>query len=203
MKNRTTLWLLLLLVALVALDQVTKWSVVASFMPPSPYGWESVQVFHTSALNLDIVRVHNRGVAFGFGNHTAWAPYVFFSIQVLALVWLVWLYRRGFFCTRMLRVSWVLVLAGVLGNMLDRLTQGFFVDGAGEMSFWAKLSGGYVVDFIDFSFPWWSAEQYVYGCYHWPAFNVADACVCVAAGLFLISSFLPAPAGSDNAKTAD
>jgi signal peptidase II len=26
---------------------------------------------------------------------------------------------------------------------------------------------------------------------HWPAFNVADSCICIAAGLFLISGFTP------------
>jgi signal peptidase II len=36
-----------------------------------------------------------------------------------------------------------------------------------------------VVDFLDFQF----------GSYHWPAFNVADSCICVAAGLLLISGF--------------
>jgi signal peptidase II len=47
---------------------------------------------------------------------------------------------------------------------------------------------GYVVDFLDFSFPWIKTEMFPYG-YHWPSFNVADSCVCIAAALFIISSF--------------
>lgn len=188
-KIPTMLWLLALLVLLVALDQATKWYVVLHFRPPFDGLLDGVVAFHSAVANLDIIRVHNRGVAFGFANGTAWAPYVFFGVQVVALVGLVWLYRRGFFNTRLLRLAWVFVLSGVLGNMADRLLQGFFLPGAENMSFWQCLTNGYVVDFIDFSFPWWPYEGFIYGCYHWPAFNVADSCVCTAAGLFIISAF--------------
>ena len=56
-----------------------------------------------------------------------------------------------------------LLVAGVAGNLTDRLLH------------------GHVVDFIDVILPW-------YG--RWPAFNVADSCICVAAGLFVLGSFL-------------
>ena len=45
-----------------------------------------------------------------------------------------------------------------------------------------------MVDFLDFSFPWIKTEMFPMG-YHWPSFNVADSCVCIAAALFIISSF--------------
>ena len=61
-----------------------------------------------------------------------------------------------------------LLASGIVGNLTDRLLH------------------GYVVDFLDVILPW-------YG--HWPAFNVADSCICVAAILFLISGFVaPKPA---------
>jgi len=54
-----------------------------------------------------------------------------------------------------------LLCGGITGNLVDRILR------------------GHVVDFLDFQF----------GSYHWPAFNVADSCICVAAGLLLISGF--------------
>jgi len=55
-----------------------------------------------------------------------------------------------------------LLLAGIAGNVTDRLRLGF------------------VVDFIDVQFGQW----------HYPTFNVADAAVCIGAGLLVIDLFL-------------
>ena len=52
-----------------------------------------------------------------------------------------------------MRVPLALILGGALSNLYDRLTLGA------------------VVDFLDF---FWHS-------YHWPAFNVADSCICVGA----------------------
>lgn len=205
-KTRLSLTLLLTVLLLYALDQATKWSIVCCFNPPQ---WglflDSVPVVDDcSWIGFSIVRVHNQGVAFGFGNGTAWAPFVFFGVQVLALVLLVVLLRRGFFNTRLLRAAWALIMTGVLGNMTDRLLQGFFLPGAEKLSFVQNLTNGYVVDFLDVWFPWITSENWP-GGYHWPAFNVADACVCVSALLFLIASFMPekkAPAEAQPEESA-
>ena len=59
-----------------------------------------------------------------------------------------------------------LLLAGILGNLTDRV----------------RL--GYVIDFISF----------YYGSWHWPVFNVADACICVGALLLAMDAiFSPKP----------
>ena len=205
-KTRLSLALLLTVLLLYALDQATKWSIVCCFNPPQ---WglflDSVPVVDDcSWIGFSIVRVHNQGVAFGFGNGTAWAPFVFFGVQVLALVLLVVLLRRGFFNTRLLRAAWALIMTGVLGNMTDRLLQGFFLPGAEKLSFVQNLTNGYVVDFLDVWFPWITSENWP-GGYHWPAFNVADACVCVSALLFLIATFMPekkAPAEAQPEESA-
>ena len=205
-KTRLSLAMLLTVLLLYALDQATKWSIVCCFNPPQ---WglflDSVPVVEDcSWIGFSIVRVHNQGVAFGFGNGTAWAPFVFFGVQVLALVLLVLLLRRGFFNTRLLRAAWALIMTGVLGNMTDRLLQGFFLPGAEKLSFMQNLMNGYVVDFLDVWFPWITSENWP-GGYHWPAFNVADACVCISSLLFLIASFMPgkkAPAEAQ-AKESD
>jgi signal peptidase II len=41
-----------------------------------------------------------------------------------------------------------------------------------------RAAYGYVVDFLDF---------YI-GAYHWPAFNVADSCITIGAGLILFDA---------------
>jgi signal peptidase II len=84
----------------------------------------------------------------------------FFAILSLAVFALLIVLRRHF-SGRLMQWGWVLILSGILGNVTDRLLL------------------GHVVDFLDFQF----------GSYHWPAFNVADSCICVAASLFLISGF--------------
>ncbi len=189
-KQRIPACLWLSVLALYVLDQASKWYIVLNFELPKPYWLDRVSVIAGSSfMNFDLVRIHNNGVAFGAGSGTAWAPYVFLTIQVVALVWLVWLFRRGLFSTRLLKWAWVFIMTGVIGNMTDRLLQGFFLPGAEGLSFWQNLANGYVVDFLDFSFPCIILENWPQG-YHWPSFNVADSCVCIAAGLFVIASFV-------------
>ncbi len=191
LREKLSLKLLLCVLALYILDQVSKWYIVFHFAPPNERTqmvMDRVAILRDNGfIHFDIIRIHNTGVAFGMANGQGWAPFVFLGIQLLALWGLYILYRRGFFNTRLLRAAWVFVVAGVLGNMTDRLLQGFFVPGASQMTFWGKLTGGYVVDFLDFYFPWLPSDPFPEG-YHWPAFNIADSCVCIAAALFIISA---------------
>jgi len=187
-RCRIPLKLILLIACLYVLDQVTKWLVVLNYELPLYRVDHTPVISGNGLIGFDIVRVHNTGVAFGAGNGTAWAPFVFLGVQVVALVALVILYRRGFFFNRPLRLAWACIMTGVLGNMTDRLVQGFFLPGAEHLSFFENLTNGYVVDFLDFYFPWIPSEIFPEG-YHWPAFNVADSCVCIAAAVFLLVAF--------------
>jgi len=56
----------------------------------------------------------------------------------------------------------VLLLAGIVGNVVDRMRLGF------------------VVDFIDVQF----------GNWHYPTFNIADAAICIGAGLLILDMLL-------------
>jgi signal peptidase II len=59
-----------------------------------------------------------------------------------------------------------LLAGGIIGNLSDRLQY------------------GHVVDFIH----WYVGE------YSWPIFNIADSCICIGVGLYMISGFRkPAP----------
>ena len=76
------------------------------------------------------------------------------------------------------------ILAGALGNLTDRLIQGFLIPYEQQHGFFTKLMNGYVVDFIDVTIPLFN--------YRWPAFNVADSCIFVAAIIFFIASIFSA-----------
>jgi len=178
-------YLLALSLPLYILDQCTKWWIVKHF--PEPW------VDHTRTIVLaddwfHIVRVHNQGVAFGMGNGTAWAPVVFLLVPLLALAFLRYLWRKGLFHNVMSKFALSLLLCGIAGNLTDRLTQGFALPLLAGGSFWEKLSHGYVVDFIMVKLPFYdrlvpSSEGW------WPAFNVADSCISVAAVLLFISGW--------------
>ncbi len=89
----------------------------------------------------------------------------FIILSAAALVGLAWFGHKNAFDTAANRTAAALLTSGILGNLTDRLIH------------------GHVIDFLDFYYANW----------HWPAFNVADSCICVAAGLFLIGSFRSAP----------
>lgn len=114
---------------------------------------------------FELVRVHNTGVAFGMGNGGEHANWIFGGISFAALFFLAWMWRTGAFPTRLSRVAVALLVSGVMGNLLDRFLR------------------GYVVDFLLFHL----------GSYSWPAFNVADSCICIAATFLFISAFQKQP----------
>ena len=88
----------------------------------------------------------------------------FLLIAVVALAVLTLLYRQGVFASRWAGAGLCLLVPGILGNLTDRVARGS------------------VVDFLlfDLHFP---------GAHPFPAFNVADSCICIAVGCFLIGSW--------------
>ena len=142
----------LLALAVLVLDQVTKWLVLASL---DPYQAVAVTPF------FNLVLVWNRGVSFGMldglGDH---GPWLLTALAAgIGAFLIVWLYRETRPVTRL--ALW-LVLAGAVGNTIDR------------------LRFGAVVDFLDF---------HAFG-YHWPAFNVADSAIVIGAVLILLDSLV-------------
>ena len=180
--------LLLLVLPLYLLDQITKWLVVLNFEAPAAgVNFSSDRVVVVEDF-FTIVRVHNQGAAFGMGNGTPWAPIVFFVIALIALGALFLFWRRGAFETLLLRLAGGLLAAGILGNLTDRVLQGFFLPAYREEGFLARLGEGYVVDFLDFKIGLYG-KLFPSSGGHWPSFNVADSCICVAAFLLILSSF--------------
>ena len=146
-------FILFLSLPLYALDQLTKQWILRSI---SPYDTRNVvpEFFH-------LVNVTNTGAAFGSfkGNNT-----FFVIISIMALVVVTVLLVRPRRSDAWRDVSLALLLAGILGNLTDRLLY------------------GHVIDFLLFNLHIRYADP-------WPAFNVADSCISVAVVLFIIHSF--------------
>jgi len=138
---------------LYALDQLTKQLILRSI---TPY---DARIVVPDFFNL--VNVTNSGAAFGSfkGNNT-----FFVVISIVALVVVTVLLLRHGRADAWRDVSLALLLAGILGNLTDRLLY------------------GHVIDFLLFNL-------HVRYANPWPAFNVADSCISIAVVLFIIHSF--------------
>jgi signal peptidase II len=138
---------------LYALDQITKHLVLRFVDPSDPH--VLIPNFFT------LVHVTNTGAAFGsFRNNNGF--FVALSFVALVIVTVLLLRREPRDPWR--RIALALLLAGVLGNLTDRLLH------------------GHVIDFLLFDLHLPYANP-------WPAFNVADSCICIAVVCFLVYSF--------------
>jgi signal peptidase II len=186
--------LLFLTLPLYIIDQITKFWTIGRFPPP----WVGAEDIKVIPDVFHLVRVHNQGVAFGIGNGTAWAPVVFLIVPLVALALIRVFWLKGVFQHPLSRVAVALLLCGIFGNLTDRLVQGFLLAERAGASFWERLSAGYVVDFVAVKLPFYDRLVPSSGGW-WPAFNVADSCICVAAVLLFIGTWLeegaPKPAG--------
>ena len=146
-------FILFLSLPLYALDQLTK-QLVLRFI--SPY---EARIIVPDFFSL--VNVTNTGAAFGSfkGNNV-----FFILISIIALVVVTILLLRARLRDAWRDLSLALLLAGILGNLTDRLLY------------------GHVIDFLLFNLHVRYADP-------WPAFNVADSCISIAVVLFIIHSF--------------
>ena len=140
------------------IDQLTKF-LVSEFMEL----YESIPLIKGF---LHITYTTNDGAAFGMLDEQRWIFIVISSVTILGLA--VYLYL-GHASGRLYEISIAMIVSGGIGNMIDRIGLGFYVNENGM---------GEVVDFIDF-------------CGIWNAiFNGADSFVCVGAGLLILAMVL-------------
>src|SRR5436190_22230801 len=146
-------WILFLSLPCYVLDQITKHWILHNIDGERP--WPVISNY------FYLVNVTNTGAAFGsFKNNNLF----FVGLSCIALVSVAWLLlhkRRRKEGWR--DVSLALLLAGVLGNLTDRLNY------------------GHVIDFLLF-------DLHVRFAHPWPAFNIADSCISIAVVLFVIHS---------------
>lgn len=110
---------------------------------------------------FDLTLVYNKGISFGMLN--GGAAYELAAIAVITATIVTALFIWLLKNDSKYQATCIgLIMGGAIGNVIDRFTQ----EG--------------VVDFIDF---------YI-GKYHYPAFNVADSCICIGVVLLLLENVL-------------
>ena len=122
--------------------------------------------------------VENPGMAFGI--HVINKEYLALFIIAATLGLLFYLYRirkESFW----IRMPLALILAGAIGNLINRV---FF----GVLFGYAPLLQGNVVDFIDVDF--FDLQIFDYTMNRWPIFNLADVYVTLGVVLLLVSGRL-------------
>ncbi|MFZ1891083.1 MAG: signal peptidase II [Formosimonas sp.] len=133
---------------IIVIDQLTKLAIEANFQ----FG-ESKPI--TSFFNL--VLAYNPGAAFSFlADHDGWQRWLFTALSIGASIFIVMYMRKNLGKSRLL-TGLAFILAGAIGNLIDRVRI------------------GKVVDFLDF----------YYQSHHWPAFNIADSAILIGVVLLL------------------
>ena len=150
-------------VPIVVLDQASKIYIENNFFLG--------QAFEIIPGFLNIVSVRNPGAAFGFLReyNSIFGVPILLVVSLIATVVILYIYLREdehFFWRR---IGLCLVLAGTLGNLIDR------------------IRSGEVIDFVDIYFR----------SYHWPAFNVADSAITTGAVLLIVSLTFQAPSSQN------
>ncbi|MDB4511830.1 signal peptidase II [Arenicella sp.] len=107
---------------------------------------------------FDFQLAHNTGAAFSFlSDAGGWQQVFFFSLAVLVSVALIVMISKLERHERHLAIAYSLIIAGALGNAIDRAVY------------------QYVIDFI----------HWFYNDWHYPYFNIADTAIFVGAGLLI------------------
>jgi signal peptidase II len=168
---RKAVFLLLSLFFIVA-DQLSKWAVSELLLRPRLQGIAAPLDFfdwyktppaplpftHVDILPFfNIVMVWNKGISFGLFNHGSnTGPMLLMAASLAITLIFLVVLFRSPVSLQSLGIS--LIIGGALGNVIDR------------------LRFGAVIDFLDFHI----------GDYHWPAFNVADSCICIGVVLLIV-----------------
>lgn len=149
-------WAVLLGLAsiLLAVDQGSKWLVRQNLAVGE--AWAPIPALSKV---FTFTHVQNTGVSFGQLPGLGW---VFMVANFVVVVGILVYYSRIPAGQWLLRIALALVLAGALGNVIDRLRTAFLYAEKADTVF-SALSRAHVTDFFDIKI--------------WPVWNVADMCV--------------------------
>lgn len=151
MSRGKWLFLLGMAAAIIFFDQVTKAAVVATLAP-----YESFAPIAALSDYLTITHITNTGAAFGILPD---GGALFLVVALIVVVIILYFYRELTSEVWLARVALGLQLGGAVGNLIDRVRQ------------------GYVVDFVHFKLS---------DTLSWPVFNVADSSIFIGVGLLLL-----------------
>ena len=155
---------LLIALAVLAADQITKWLVLTS--PPvgnvgSLFG----------IVSLDLVFHKNFGITFGLLSQNALSqPLMGGFTALVGVAILVWAITSS---PQIDKIGLAMVSGGALGNSMDRL------------NLTGLNNGGGVIDFLDV----YLTTNHT--TYHWHTFNLADSAIVIGVGLLLFVSRPP------------
>lgn len=162
---------------LVAIDQLTKVLVkgfnIFGFQHQGMDYGELIPIIGTL---VQLTFIENPGMAWGihFGVVGKFFLSMFSIVASIVLVYIIKKIRDNHFGVKL---GFTLILAGAVGNLIDRVFYGVFYG-------YAPLLYGKVVDFIQVDVP--DIDLGFYSMTHFPVFNVADSCVTIGIVVLLI-----------------
>ena len=146
------MFLIGIIAAIVALDQWSKWKIKTSY-----------DLYHSEPIIQDFFHftyVTNDGMAFGLSFPGGKQVLLFVTLALTGvIIWMLWKEKNSH---NLIRYGLSFILAGAIGNMIDRVLY------------------GKVVDFLDI----------MIGDFHWYIFNVADSAVTTGMILFILHTIL-------------
>ena len=146
------MFLIGIIAAIVALDQWSKWKIKTSY-----------DLYHSEPIIQDFFHftyVTNDGMAFGLSFPGGQQVLLFVTLALTGvIIWMLWKEKNSH---NLIRYGLSFILAGAIGNMIDRVLY------------------GKVVDFLDI----------MVGDFHWYIFNVADSAVTTGMILFILHTIL-------------
>jgi signal peptidase II len=107
---------------------------------------------------FNIFYIRNKGAAFSFLSNASWRVPFFIGVSLVASLAIIVAFNKLRDDQKLAQVSLAMIFSGAVGNLIDRV----------------RL--GEVIDFLDV---YWHSH-------HWPAFNVADSCICVGVALLAL-----------------
>jgi signal peptidase II len=146
-------YLFLISSIIVVLDQASKW-LVKLYIPLGTYSTlKAIPVIQPFCY---LVHIQNQGAAWGILNKHSFGLGILGCIAIISIIGFhKILIENGIVY---LQICFGLICGGIMGNLIDRLTQGA------------------VIDFIDIHLPG----------YRWPAFNIADCGISIGVTAYII-----------------
>lgn len=145
-------------------------------------GWAQSALQYKPSINVvdgffQFTYVENRGAAWGaLADSPKWIQDLVLRLLTSAFTcWVIYMLVKTIKGPFHMSLAYALIVAGAIGNLIDRFAL------------------GYVIDFLDF----------YYGFYHFPAFNVADSCISIAAGLLIFDMIINAKKKTDEPVKTD